>query len=219
MTSDRTAATDVTIVVLAKEPLPGSVKTRLTPPCTPEQASLLAAAALADTLEVVGQAQAAGRVLALHGRPGPWVPDGFDVVPQVPGPLDVRIAAALAAVDGPVLLVGMDTPQLTMDLLECDFSRADAYLGAAEDGGFWALGLADPDPAPVLGVPMSVSHTGAVLRRRLLASGLRVGDLPPLRDVDTWADAEVVAAQAPHTRFARAVKELTLGAPDSRDAP
>nr|WP_238345669.1 DUF2064 domain-containing protein [Actinopolymorpha cephalotaxi] len=180
----------------------------MTPPCTPEQASRLAAAALADTLAVVGQTPARGRVLALRGRPGPWVPAGFEVVPQVQGSLNVRIAAALASVDGPVLLVGMDTPQLTTDLLTCDFSRADAYLGAAEDGGFWALGLADPDPAPVFGVPMSVSHTGAVLRQRLLASGLRVADLPPLRDVDTWDDAVAVAAQAPHTRFAHTMAGL-----------
>jgi glycosyltransferase A (GT-A) superfamily protein (DUF2064 family) len=102
----------------------------------------------------------------------------------------------------------MDTPQLTVELLDCDFAAADAYLGPAEDGGFWALGLADPDPALVLGVPMSVSHTGAVLRQRLLAARLRVVDMAPLRDVDTWADAEAVAAQAPHTRFAQAMARL-----------
>lgn len=199
---------DLTIVVFAKEPRPGFAKTRLTPPCSPLQAAELAQAALTDTLAVVARAPARSRVVALRGTPGAWLPEGFVVVPQVPGPLDVRIAAALRAGTGPVLLVGMDTPQLTVDLLDCDFSAADAYLGPAEDGGFWALGLAVPDPALVLGVPMSVSHTGAVLRQRLLAARLRVVDLAPLRDVDTWADAEAVAAQAPHTRFAQTMARL-----------
>lgn len=96
----------------------------------------------------------------------------------------------------------MDTPQVTPGLLDVDFRDCDAYFGPAEDGGFWALGLARPEPALLRGVPMSTPVTGAVQRERLLAAGLRVRDLPPLRDVDTAADARTVAALAPDGRFA-----------------
>ncbi|GHD87509.1 TIGR04282 family arsenosugar biosynthesis glycosyltransferase [Streptomyces naganishii] len=191
-----------TLLVIAKEPRPGRVKTRLTPPFTPPEAAALAEAALADTLRAVAAAPAARRVLVLDGSPGPWLPPGFDVVPQCSGGLDERLAAAFAGCRGPALLIGMDTPQVTPELLTTEFDGCDALLGPAEDGGFWALGLAAPDPALLRGVPMSTAGTGAAQRARLVAAGLRVRDLPPLRDVDTAEDAEAVAARAPHGRFA-----------------
>ncbi|WP_329551026.1 TIGR04282 family arsenosugar biosynthesis glycosyltransferase [Streptomyces sp. NBC_00696] len=191
-----------TLLVIAKEPLPGRVKTRLTPPFTPEEAAALAEASLVDTLHVVLATPARRRVLVLAGAPGPWLPPGFDVVPQCGGGLDERLAAAFAGCDGPALLIGMDTPQVTPELLTVDFADCDAYFGPAEDGGFWALGLADPDPALLRGVPMSTPTTGAVQRARLTAAGLSVRDLPSLRDVDTAHDAELVAAEAPEGRFA-----------------
>lgn len=191
-----------TLLVIAKQPRPGRVKTRLTPPFTPAEAAALAEAALADTLGAVAATPARRRVLVLDGAPGPWLPPGFDVVPQGTGGLDERLADAFAGCTGPALLIGMDTPQVTPDLLDVDFRGCDAYFGPAEDGGFWALGLARPEPALLRGVPMSTPVTGAVQRERLLAAGLRVRDLPPLRDVDTAADARAVAALAPDGRFA-----------------
>ncbi|MFE6634981.1 DUF2064 domain-containing protein [Streptomyces tendae] len=191
-----------TLLVIAKEPRPGRVKTRLTPPFTPAEAAALAEAALADTLAAVAATPARRRVLVLDGAPGRWLPPGFDVVPQCAGGLDERLADAFAGCAGPALLIGMDTPQVTPDLLDVDFHDCDAYFGPAEDGGFWALGLARPEPALLRGVPMSTPVTGAVQRERLLTAGLRVRDLPPLRDVDTAADARAVAALAPDGRFA-----------------
>ncbi|MER5884140.1 TIGR04282 family arsenosugar biosynthesis glycosyltransferase [Streptomyces sp. NPDC001941] len=193
-----------TLLVIAKEPVPGRVKTRLTPPFSPEEAARLACASLTDTLHAVRATPARRRVLVLDGRPGPWLPDGFDVVPQCPGGLDERLAAALSHCTGPALLIGMDTPQVTPELLAAglDFADCDARFGAADDGGFWALGLAAPDPELVRGVPMSTATTGAVQRRRLTSAGLTVRDLPALRDVDTAEDARAVAALAPDSRFA-----------------
>jgi len=197
-----------TLLVIAKQPVPGRVKTRLVPPCTHEQAASLAEAALADTLHAVLMVPARRRVLVLEGRPGPWLPAGFDVVAQCGGPLDERLAAAFAAVRGPALLIGMDTPQVTPGLLTVDWQAADAVFGPAADGGFWALGLRVPDPALLRGVPMSTTRTGAIQRARLVAAGLRVADLPSLRDVDTAADAVAVARQAPQSRFAARAREL-----------
>ncbi|MFJ4784813.1 DUF2064 domain-containing protein [Streptomyces sp. NPDC088794] len=199
--------TATTLLVIAKEPRPGRVKTRLTPPFTPAEAAALAEAALADTLDTVARTPADRRVLVLDGAPGPWLPPGFEVVPQCAGGLDVRLAAAFAGCTGPALLVGMDTPQVTPDLLTVDFADCDAYFGPAEDGGFWSLGLAAPDPALLLGVPMSTPHTGAAQRARL--AGLRVRELPCLRDVDTAYDAEVVARAAAGSRFAARWTELS----------
>ncbi|MFI7387331.1 DUF2064 domain-containing protein [Streptomyces sp. NPDC049813] len=201
-----------TLLVIAKEPRPGRVKTRLTPPFTPEQAAALAEAALTDTLLAVAATPADRRVLVLDGSPGPWLPPGFDVVPQCAGGLDERLAAAFALCTGPALLIGMDTPQVTPELLRMspeDRDGYDAWFGPARDGGFWALGLAEPDPALLRGVPMSTARTGAVQRARLTGAGLRVRDLPPLRDVDTAEDAREVAALVPRSRFAACLARCT----------
>ncbi|MGA5708936.1 TIGR04282 family arsenosugar biosynthesis glycosyltransferase [Streptomyces cellulosae] len=200
-------APEVALLVIAKEPRPGRVKTRLTPPFTPEEAAALAEASLADTLDAVARTPARRRVLVLDGEPGPWLPAGVEVVPQCAGGLDERLAAAFAGCDGPALLIGMDTPQVTPELLTVDFADCDAWFGPAADGGFWALGLADPDPELLRGVPMSTPYTGAAQRRRL--DGLRVRDLPLLRDVDTAEDAVAVADAAPDGRFAARLGRLT----------
>ncbi|WP_017544384.1 TIGR04282 family arsenosugar biosynthesis glycosyltransferase [Nocardiopsis prasina] len=207
-----------TLLVIAKEPVPGLVKTRLTPEYSPEEAAAVAEAALADTLETVLRLPAHRRLLVLEGRPGPWLPEsGFEVVPQAGGELDERLAAAFAACPGPSLLIGMDTPQLTERHLAPALSpgaweRADAWFGPSEDGGFWALGMAAPDPDLVRGVPMSTPHTGRLQRARLVDASLRVGDLEPLRDVDTPRDAAAVAALVPDSRFGEAVGDCRTGA-------
>lgn len=212
-----------TLLVIAKAPVPGRVKTRLCPPCTPEQAAALAAAALTDTLRTGLRLPVRRRVLVLEGEPGPWLPAGYEVVPQRGGGLDQRLAAAYAEADPdlPALLVGMDTPQLTPGLLAPALGPSawrghDAWYGPAADGGFWALALARPDPGLarrlLLDVPMSTADTGAALLGRLAAEGLRVGMLPELADVDTAAEAHQVAQLAPATRFAARWAALPLPA-------
>ena len=201
------------LLVIAKSPVPGRSKTRLCPPCTAEQAAALAEAALADTLAAAAATPCAGRTLVLDGAPGEWVPDGFAVVPQADGGLGARLAAAFAACDGPAFLIGMDTPQVSPGLLGESLERlarpgADAVLGLAEDGGYWAIGMREPGPRAFAGVPMSSERTGESQERALRRLGMRVERLPTLRDVDYMADAESVAAATPHGGFARALREM-----------
>ena len=205
------------LMVIAKEPVPGRVKTRLTPPYTPAEAAELAEAALADTLAAVASVTVTRRVLALAGSPGRWLPPGFDVIGQRGGGLDERIAWALAdaraTCPAPLVLIGMDTPQVTPALLAqaadpLVSGTADATFGLAEDGGFWLLGLREIDPALVLGVPMSRSDTGSRQLARLHQAGLRVRLLPELTDVDTADEAELIAAGTPGSRFATCVQAL-----------
>jgi uncharacterized protein len=207
----------VHLLVLAKAPIAGRVKTRLCPPFTPEQAAQLAQAALQDTLAAVAGTPAAARTVVLDGRPGDWLPPSFAVLPQRGSGLDERLAAAYedawAHTAAPLLLVGMDTPQVTPALLRAAVGRllspgTDAVLGLAADGGWWALGLRRPDASVLLGVPMSTDTTGAVQQARLADAGLSVGALPVLIDVDDAEDARTVAAQCPTTRFAEVHRAL-----------
>ena len=200
------------LLVIAKAPAPGRVKTRLTPPCTPQEAAALAAAALGDTLAAAVEAELpARRVLVLDGEPGTWVPDAFEVIPQRGDDLAERLAAAFDDADGPAFLVGMDTPQLTPALLDAGLEALDdhdAVFGAALDGGYWGLGLHRPDPEVFRDVPMSDPRTGLLQCVRLAELGLSTAVLPPLLDVDTIEDARLVAAAAPGTRFATVLADM-----------
>jgi len=206
----------VQLLVLAKTPVPGRVKTRLCPPCTPEQAAAVAAAALADTVDTVTATPAAARTLVIDGdHPAPA---GWRRVAQRGGPLAERLTHAYADTLIPgvaSLLIGMDTPQVSPALLAAAVHRlsrdgTDAVLGAAEDGGWWLLGLREPAHAEVLReVETSTPATGALTLAALQSRGLRVGRLTVLRDVDTAADAHAVAALCPDgSRFALAASRL-----------
>ncbi|HMD44580.1 MAG TPA: TIGR04282 family arsenosugar biosynthesis glycosyltransferase [Acidimicrobiales bacterium] len=205
------------VLVLAKEPVAGKVKTRLCPPLSPEAAAVLALAALLDTLAAATASAAARCVLALDGRPGPWLPDGVVVMPQRPGGLGDRLAGAMgdawATRPLPMVLIGMDTPQVTAAQLDSAAAalvggRAETVLGLAEDGGWWAIGARRPEPAMFDEVPMSTARTGAAQRARLDALRLSCAELAVLRDVDRFDDAVAVARAHPATRFAKEVEAL-----------
>lgn len=217
--------------MLAKAPVPGRVKTRLCPPATPAQAAAIASAALLDTLDAVLAVPGAHPVVALRSD-ATRLTDAADsaaltallrrttVLPQRGTTLGERIAAAhadaAAAIGtGPVLQIGMDTPQVDAGLLgRCldalTGDGVDAVLGPATDGGWWVLGVREPAMAALItDVPTSRPDTGARTLAALRAGGCRVGELPERSDVDIWQDAVAVAADAPRGRFAAAVTDLS----------
>lgn len=201
------------LVVMAKAPVAGQCKTRLCPPLEPAQAAALAEAALADTLQAVAWTPATRRVLVLDGDPGPWLPEGFQLLRQRGDGLALRLAHAVGDVGESLLMVGMDTPQLTRAQLtraleRLDDPAVDAVLGPTPDGGYWTIGLSAAHPSVFDGVPMSTSQTAAAQRARLAELGLRTASLESLRDVDTFDDAVEVATLAPWTRFAATLELL-----------
>jgi glycosyltransferase A (GT-A) superfamily protein (DUF2064 family) len=195
-----------TLVVIAKEPLPGKAKTRLHPPLTLEQAAELAAAAIDDTLRAMAVVHATRKILLFDGNRLPPRSEPYDVIEQISGTLDARLGALFDTCDGPTVLIGMDTPQLTASDLAPAFTDwpddIDAWFGPASDGGYWALGMREPRGDLIRGVPMSRDDTGQLQLERLIDAGLTVGVLPTLTDVDTIADAYEVARLAPTTSFA-----------------
>lgn len=200
-----------TLLVVAKAPVAGRVKTRLCPPLRPDEAAAVAAAALADTLDAVACCGAERLVLALEGEPGEWLPAGFEIVAQRGDGLAERLAAAWAEVDGPCVQIGMDTPQVTPACLDHALdlvSAGGSGLGPATDGGWWAIGMACPRPTVFHGVPMSRPDTGARQLAAMRADGLKPGLLAELRDIDTVDDARAVAALIPRSRTAAVVDEV-----------
>jgi glycosyltransferase A (GT-A) superfamily protein (DUF2064 family) len=208
-----------TLIIIAKECIPGRVKTRLHPPLSLEQAATLASASLADTFRAVSALDASRRILLFDGNLLPLGSEQYDVIQQVSGDLDLRLGAIFDECEGPTVLIGMDTPQLDSAVLAPLCAEwptdADAFLGLASDGGYWTIAMAEPDGSLIRGVPMSRDDTGELQLARLTEAGLRVRMLPELVDVDTIHDALHVAALAPHTEFARTLASFGERCADS----
>ena len=205
-------------LVVAKAPVPGRVKTRLGEHIGMAEAADVAAASLLDTVLACRDAFGPDEcLLALEGDLADAVRgdelrrllDGWRIGRQRGVALGERLANAHLDVPpgGPVVQIGMDTPQVTPALLleaAAALDGQDAVLGPADDGGWWVLVLRRPAGARALRVvPMSTPTTYDDTRAALVGDGLSVGVTAGLRDVDTVGDAEQVAAQAPDGEFAR----------------
>jgi rSAM/selenodomain-associated transferase 1 len=184
------------ILVLAKAPIPGTVKTRLGLP--PQDAAGLQAALIGDSVEKA-------RSLApttLAGAPAdridlisPILPDDVALIPQPPGDLGDRMLAGsrtlFDASPDPVLLLGTDAPTLPADAIETAASALalhDVSIIPSTDGGYVLLGLRRPVGAVFRGVEWS---TGAVHRQTLEGAGeagLSVYEGDPWYDVDEPED-------------------------------
>lgn len=211
--------------MVAKAPVPGLAKTRLGECIGMSAAADVAAAALLDTLAQCEVAFRDGRHVAMTGDLSQAARhdeiqhalQGWEVHQQRGDGFAERLTNAHADLGpGPTVQIGMDTPQVTAELLLDAASRLhdhDAVLGPAEDGGWWVLGLRDPADAEVLrDVPPSTPDTGALTLAGLRDRGLDVAMAPTLRDVDELEDAEAVAAIAPDGRFAAAWRQAQVAA-------
>ena len=215
------------VLVMAKAPVAGEAKTRLAGVAGVEGAADLAAAALLDTLEAAAAAFPRGRrVLALTGdldhacrqqelreAASEWL-----VVRQGGLTFGERLVdghrQAHRLVGGPVVQIGMDTPQVGAALLRGLADEAHhsgrPVLGHAVDGGWWVLVTTHAAQATVLaGVPMSRPDTGRLTAAALAADGNPASATVVLHDVDLPEDAEAVAGLAPHSRFAKTWRSLT----------
>jgi uncharacterized protein len=215
----------VTLLVVAKAPEPGRAKTRLAATVGDRVAADIAAAALLDTLDAAAAAPVAARVVALTGNLDAAAGatqirqrlESFTVIEQRGDAFADRLANAHAdSADGyPVLQIGMDTPQVTADLLAGCARRllqAPAVLGLACDGGWWVLGVRTPAMAECLRtVPMSQPNTGELTLKALHENGIDVTPVERLADFDVVDDVAAVRdACGRGSRFARVTRAAGL---------
>ena len=193
-------------IVIAKAPRPGLCKTRLEPLLGPEgcarlQAALVAraaawASAVGDAFVVFTPADAREEIAALA--------PGATLLAQGEGSLGDRLASAfrevLAAHPGPAILVGVDTPQLGRAHADAALDDLrdgiDVTVGPAADGGYYLIGLREPNDA-VFALPSELWGGSEVLVRTLAAAneeGLSVAMLRAERDLDDEADARAMLA-------------------------
>jgi rSAM/selenodomain-associated transferase 1 len=190
----------VRILVFAKAPLPGQVKTRLIPALGEAGAARLAARML-DRAVNAALAAAVGPVeLCMSPAPGAaaWsgipLPPGIETSDQGSGDLGARMArAAWRTLDRAeaALLIGTDCPELTAKRLRraaAELANHDAVMYAAHDGGYPLLGLRRFDASVFAEMPWSTPAVGALTRERLASLGWNTWVGEPLHDIDTPED-------------------------------
>jgi rSAM/selenodomain-associated transferase 1 len=188
------------LVVFVKHPRPGTVKTRLAAAIGPEVAADLYRALAEHVLEVTTPVAGEYERLVFFDPPGAaeemraWLP-GTRLIAQVGPDLGARMADAFARAfargASRVAIVGTDVAsvsrQSVTDALAA-LDAADVVIGPAEDGGYYLLALGAPRPGLFTGIAWSSSTVASETRTRATAAGLRVRELPILRDVDTLDD-------------------------------
>jgi rSAM/selenodomain-associated transferase 1 len=180
------------IVVFAKKPVPGKVKTRLIQALGPEGAARLAAQMLERTVE---EAQATGLSVELCGEPdaASWFEGDVAKTGQGAGDLGQRLARAASRVlfEEPLLLIGADCPSLDRRRLRAaadSLAAYDAVIHPAQDGGYVLLGLARFDASLFEGIAWSTASVGADTIARIEALGWTLDVRATLTDVDEPAD-------------------------------
>ena len=203
----------ITALVVAKAPIAGRSKTRLVPPLSAAQAAALQGALLRDTVAACLGETADVRLL---------VDDEAErlalatLVPDVP--IEVQRGAGLASAlahgiedhlaGGAVAIISSDLPGIPRGAIAGAHAAleagADVVLGPAMDGGYWLVAMKAAHEEPFREIPWSTPAVWAVTLRRCREAGLRVHELEPWRDIDTYADLascrdEIDPARAPHT--------------------
>lgn len=208
------------LVLFAKAPVPGSVKTRLVPPLRPEAAAALQEALLRDTAALVVESvhfeRPRPRLYCAAGAPTDEVPlrrllpAEFEIVAQGEGDLGKRLEhvfAGLLSRHAAAIAIGADCLDLTPAVLRGAFDalrRKSAVLGRAGDGGYWAIGLRRAWPELFRDMPWSTSQVAERTARRMRELGLEIEELSVLRDADRFQDL-LDWARRPNTLLPRTV--------------
>ncbi len=205
------------VIVMVKAPMPGTVKTRLLLP--PEEAAALATAFAVDVVRnahtvaevLIAYAPAEGRTLL-----EPLLPDGLYWTEQRGRGLGDRLAGAMADAHalgfGPLLVIGTDSPTLppsSLTLALTMLAETDIILGPTEDGGFYLLGTARPQPELLEDVAWSTSEVLAQTAENACAHGHTIGFLPPWYDIDTPEDLERLRRELDNDPEARRLATAT----------
>lgn len=200
---------DSALIIFAKAPIPGHVKTRLCPPLTPDEAASLHGSLVLDMLERSRGIASMDRFVAcapssehvffkiLEER------HGVRLITQTGDDLGARMTRAFADIFAlgyrQVLAIGTDLPTLPGSSLGDAvklLAAHDLVLGPALDGGYYLIGLRKPEPELFAGIPWSTDRVLPLTQQKAAALGLRTALLPVRRDIDTPDDLRAVIEEA-----------------------
>jgi rSAM/selenodomain-associated transferase 1 len=232
-TGRQDAALRTAVVIFAKAPIPGHVKTRLCPPLTPDEAATLHGSFVLDTLERTKTA--VGRLKLSMDRHLACTPStshvffkimeerqGVTLIDQVGDDLGARMHQAVETMFSrgyrQTLLIGTDVPTLPLEHFKQALALLDQHdliLGPALDGGYYLIGMNRTIPELFTDMPWSTDQVLRLTQDRAAQLGLKTALLQPWRDVDTLADLEALiqtcAAETKNPKNERVFSDRTAG--------
>ena len=190
------------LVVVAKTPQPGEVKTRLLTRLTPEEATGLYSCFIRDRIREIGALQGVDLAIAYTPEASKdyfarFLSNGFQLFAQQGKDLGERLhnifVRKLAQGYQSVCIIDSDTPDLPRSLVARAFQwlaedTADAVFGPCEDGGYYLVGLRRDQPALFTDIPWSTARVLPLSLQKAAAIGLRTRLLPRWNDLDTVED-------------------------------
>lgn len=198
------------LVIFAKAPIPGQVKTRLCPPLTPDEAATLHGSFVLDILERTKTAVAKLKLpLDRYLACAPSAThvffkimeerQGVKLIDQVGADLGGRMNQVFHTLFAQgyrqVVLIGTDVPTLPLDHFKqaiASLENHDLVLGPALDGGYYLIGLKRMAPELFADIPWSTNQVLRLTQEKALKIGLKASLIQPWRDVDTLADLEAL---------------------------
>ncbi len=208
------------LIVVAKRPMPGQTKTRLSPPLSADEAAQLYERFLLDTLDLMRCVKDAKPILAYLPEDADnyfrRLSPGFDLMPQQGNDLGQRLdntfAHCLSHGFGQVVIMDSDSPTLPAEFVAEAFKAldaADVVLGPCDDGGYYLIGLKRPAPRLLREVQMSTPNVVRDTLALAAEAGLTVSQLPTWYDVDTAAElvrlyTELATLPANRAKYTRA---------------
>jgi rSAM/selenodomain-associated transferase 1 len=187
------------LVIMAKAPVPNEVKTRLTPPLKPEEASYLYQNFLLDKIEQVKSIETRRFISYTPEKSETFfrsiVPSGFSLISQAGADLGeklVNVSNGLFAQGAEkVMMLDSDTPNLPTDYIKEALSlldEVDVVIGPCEDGGYYLIGMRSFMPELFIGIPWSTSRVAELTIMKAQKLGLTVSLLQEWYDIDTAID-------------------------------
>lgn len=201
-------AAGIPLVLFAKAPVAGAVKTRLQPQCTAEQCADIASILLTETVRKACKYWPGNVVLAVWpDLQNPFLrhlADEYGLImhQQVDGDLGEKMHASLLHFGYPAAVIGCDTPQISaadLQLAHQNLAEGLEVIGPSNDGGYYFLGLNNPAPDLFAQMPWGGNCVLSTTLDRALATGRTLQLLSCLNDIDTWQDlitSELPALQA-----------------------
>lgn len=207
------------LIVVAKQPVVGQVKTRLAATIGDERAAALCRSALEDTLELVAGYSAAEPVISYAPstrearRFFAELAPGWMLVPQQGASFGERLGHAFNRLAGQdvrqMVMIGTDSPSLPRSYIDRAFDvlsdpGTDGVLGRTSDGGYYLIGMRRPHPILFERITWSTASVAAETHARAAEGNLRLVDIAPWYDLDTAADLRVLLDDITQTNDGRA---------------
>ncbi|GFE56203.1 TIGR04282 family arsenosugar biosynthesis glycosyltransferase [Geobacter sp. AOG1] len=191
------------LIIFAKRPVPGRVKTRLIPPLTAVEAARLYECMLRDILRRTSRLTGMDRLIFNTDEPAATtyfrrLAPGIPLFPQQGEDLGARMASAFSTAFArgyqDVAIIGSDSPDLPLAFIENAFAHLtngeEAVFGPSEDGGYYLVALGQMHAELFDGIEWSRNDVLARSLGKAAEAGIRVALLPGWYDVDTVEDLQ-----------------------------